>query len=151
MISASEKTLAVPPERQQILDVDEADHVVERVAVDEQAGVAGVAHGRHDLVEPGADLDRANICSRDHDVVDPQLPEAQGIEQELTLVGRELLGATPGILLLEQVLERLAQAAGIALAGGELAQSAQQALEHRGAGVGLAGQLPHRTASEAGT
>ena len=131
--------------------MDEADHVVERVAVDQQPRVAGAAHGRHDLVEPGADLDGANIRSGHHDVVDPELTEAQGIEQKLTLVGRELLGATPGILFLEQVLEGLAQAAVIALARGELAQSAQQALEHRGAGVGLAGQLPHCTASESKT
>ena len=141
------KASTVAPERQQILDVHEPDHVIERIAKNQQPGMPRGAHRGHDLGQARGYLDGTDIGARHHHVVDTKLAEAQGVEQELALVGGELLDAAAGLLLLEQILERLAQAAIAALARRQLLQPAQQAFEHGRAGSGLAGKLPHRPAS----
>ena len=84
--------------------------------------------------EAGRDLDRLDVRARHHHVPDLQLAEAQRVEQQLALLLGEL-GAVLAFLLLvllDQLLERLAQGVAIAVAApGQHAQPGEQALEQR--------------------
>ena len=53
---------------QHVLDVDEADHVVERFAIDRHARVALLDHAAHHIGERRLDVERHDVDARHHDV-----------------------------------------------------------------------------------
>ena len=140
---SSEKVVAVTPERQQVLEVDHAQHVVEMVAIDHQPGMLRALHGRDHLAQAAVDRHALDVGARHHDVVDPQLAEAQRVADQLAPLLAE--GGRPLLLGLgDQLLERLAHPAGFGLAApGEIAHPAHEAVEERWLRRLPLGQLPH--------
>ena len=150
MTCSTREALAVAPERQQVLDVDDAQHVVEiargrRPAASGSAACIVLTTSRSELVASHA----LDVGARHHDVVDPQLAEAQRVADELAL----LLAERRGALLLglgDQLLQRVAQAAGLGLAApGELAHPPHEAFEQGRLHRLALGQLLHGAASAA--
>ena len=54
----------------QILAVQDSDDVVQNALVDRKSGIARALDDQQDLIERRADIDRRNLHSRHHDVLD---------------------------------------------------------------------------------
>ena len=72
-----------------VLDVDHADGVVEGLAVDRHARMAGLAKQLQQFRQRHAFVDGIDIGARDHDVVDAHFPQMQDIAQQPPLFRRE--------------------------------------------------------------
>ena len=59
---------AVGDRGQHVLDVDEADHVIERLAIDRHARMAVLDHAFDDFGKRLLDIERDDIDARHHDV-----------------------------------------------------------------------------------
>ena len=125
--------VAVAPERQQVLEVDDAQHVVEIVAVDHQPRVAAPPAwprrrraGRSSIATPLMSA-RGTMTSSTRSSPKLSALRTSSRSSSLNAVAALLLG------LGDQLLERLAQTAGLGLAApGELAHAAHEAVEQRG-------------------
>ena len=63
--------------QQEVLDVDEADHVVHVALVDGQAGEAGHGHGADDFFRRGVDVQGVDFDPRTHDFPHRAIPQPQ--------------------------------------------------------------------------
>ena len=69
---------AVGDRRQHVLDVDEADHVVQRLAIDRHARMAVLDHAFDDFGKRLVDIERDDIDARHHDVAGVALVHLAG-------------------------------------------------------------------------
>src|SRR5690606_32710215 len=102
------------------------------------------------FVEAGRDVDRMDVRARHHDVPHLELAETQRIEQKLAFLLGEL-GAVLTFLplvLLDQLLERLAQRVLPIAPLGQDAQAGEQSIERRNVRIAPAcRQFLHRSVS----
>ena len=92
----------------EVLDVDEADRVVEGLAIDRHARMAGLLEAREELAERDVDLDRLDVGARHHDVLDAHVAEPQDVGEHRPLFRREAAG---GVVRGERLGEILADGA----------------------------------------
>jgi hypothetical protein len=90
-------------EADQVADVHHADGLVERVVVDDEAGMGRVLEHLDELAERNVLLNRDDIGPRHHEVVEPALAQAQNVLEHPAFVGRE--AGVGGAAVLEQHLE----------------------------------------------
>ena len=126
---------------QHVLDVDDADDLVEVGAIDRHARMAVLAHqldqaAEIDVLRRGADVD-----ARRHHVIGGLLAQLQDVEQQRGFAGRRLVGVG-GLAFLDELLDRLAQR-GLAVAALQEAEQAAQAFSL----FFLGGQVAHRRIS----
>ncbi len=95
---------------EQILDVDHAARIIERLAEQRNARNAGLAERAQQLGQRVALFERDDVGARHHDVVDARAAEAQQPAQHLALFVGECGGGVGLRLALEVGLEHLAQA-----------------------------------------
>ncbi len=103
---AQVELLGGAPVGQHVLDVDHADHVVERFAIDRIARMRLGLDQAHDLVERRVGGDADDVDARHHDVGHGLVAQLQDVGQQHPLVvadRRVALGR-----LLDQLLDRLA-------------------------------------------
>ena len=75
------RRLAGGEEREHVLDVHHADHLVERVAIDRQARMAVLGEQRDQLVPAGVGGDGDDLAARDRHVVGVVLAEVEQVAQ----------------------------------------------------------------------
>ena len=92
----------------QILDVDHADGIVQRLAVDRHARMAGILEGAQQIDERDRHLDGGDVGARHHDVGDARFAQAQNVADEPTFLGRER--RVEGVFLAEGGLKVLPEA-----------------------------------------
>ena len=83
---------AVVEGAEEVADVEDADDVVERAAVDGIAGVRGVDHRRKRLLRGELDGEGDDLGPRDHDVVGLLVGEVEDLVEHLLLRLLDLLG-----------------------------------------------------------
>ena len=129
--------------------MDDAQHVVEMVAVDDQARMLRGLHGGDDVAQAALDRHALDVRPWHHDVVDPQLAEAQRVADELAPLLAE--GGRPLLLGLgEQLLQSLAHPARFGVAPpSEVAHPAHEAVQQRWLRSVPLGQLLHGRATAA--
>ena len=66
----------------QILDMDHSDRLIEGLAIDWHPGMPGFTKPANQFGERLVDLDRLDICARDHDVSDVNFAQAENIVQQ---------------------------------------------------------------------
>ena len=81
-----------------VLDVDHADHVIEALAIDGQAAVAGVGERADQVVEADARRHGHDVAARDADVAGGLLAEMKQVAKHLPLGGRQVAGDRPRFL-----------------------------------------------------
>jgi hypothetical protein len=111
-------------EVEDVADVDHAERLVQRLAIDGEAGMTCCAKARQQLAERGACRRCHHVGARHHHVPDAHLVEGERVREQGALVRREL-----GLFgrLREHVLELVAD--GVARSQGEaLHQSLEPAL-----------------------
>ena len=118
--------------RHQIADMDHAARIVERLMVDRQTRMLGLAEDVHQLADGYRVVDRDDVGARQHDVLDGELAEAQDTAQHAALLRAQRFALAAG----ERVLDQLAQIGLFAETEG-----LQHALEPGHLLVGLAGFL----------
>jgi hypothetical protein len=96
--------------RHQVLDVDHADRIVEGLAVDRHARMAGGLEGADEVGQRNRDVDGIDVGPRHHDIVDPRLAETQDVAQHRPFLGRE--GGVEGVFPGKRVLEVFAEVGG---------------------------------------
>ena len=69
--------------------MDHAARIVERLAVDREPRMLGLAEHSHQLGDGHRFLDGDDVGARDHDVLDRELAEAQHLEQHGALLPAE--------------------------------------------------------------
>ena len=91
--------------RHQIADVDHAARVVERLVIDRQPRMLGLAEHAHQLIDGDRVVDGDDVGARHHDVLDRELAEAQDAPEHAALLRAQ------GIALAsrKRVLDQLAQ------------------------------------------
>ena len=82
---------AIGHQAEDVLDVDDPDRIVERLAINRQAAVFGLDEAGDDLIEGGVDLDGLDIGPRGHHVADVEPGELAGVPSQL-IGGRRLRG-----------------------------------------------------------
>jgi hypothetical protein len=80
------RLIVVDHERQEILGVEDAGDVVERVAEHGEARVLGAAHAIHHLAPRRAELDAHDVDAWDHDVAHGRVREREDAVKERLLV-----------------------------------------------------------------
>jgi len=75
--------------RDKPLDMQQADHVVDRLAVDGQARVAAAADGGDDPVPVIREVDADHLALGDHDVLDGDLAQFQHAHHDLVALARQ--------------------------------------------------------------
>ncbi len=78
----------VGEQAEDVLDVDDADGIVEGLAIDRHPRVLGLGELRHHHFEWGRELDRDDVGARGHDVGDPQGLEGLGLVDDVDGAGR---------------------------------------------------------------
>ena len=73
----------------QVLDVDEADRVVERLAEYRHARMARLAEFDQEVADGDADVDGIDVGARHHDIVDADLAQPEDVGQHRPFFGRE--------------------------------------------------------------
>ena len=111
---------------QDILDVDEADHVVERFAIDRDARMALLDHAFDDLGERRLDIERHDVDARHHDVGGGAVVALEDVADQHPLMRAERIG-TVGRRLFDHLVDGLAQAFAVALPADQPQQAAQTA------------------------
>ena len=76
--------------------MDEADRIVEGLAKDRHARMAGLEEARQQLAEADVDLDGLDVGARHHDVVDAHIAQAQDVGEHRPLFRREAGGGIVG-------------------------------------------------------
>ena len=99
-----------------VLDVDHADHVIKRLAIDRQSRVALRAHGRHERRELDIDEHTGNIGARHHHVVSGQVAQPQRYCGRSVLSSSVIGASTSVSRLLDQLFDGLAQRVAVAAA-----------------------------------
>src|SRR5699024_589691 len=84
-------------QRDRVLDVDDADRVVQIATGNGETGVAGLHCEQDQLVGGVLLIQRLDGGTRRHDVVGGDVPESQGTVQDLCLGLRELAGTGGGL------------------------------------------------------
>ncbi len=79
-----------------VADVDHAEGIVEPLAVDGHAGMAGLLEAGHQLGQRGGGRDALDLGPGNHDVLDAHVVELEDVGQEQPLVGRETGGLRLG-------------------------------------------------------
>ena len=85
-------------QREHILDVQHAQRIVERLAIDRQARMLRFAEERDQLGERGLLLDRDDVRAGHHDVGDRDLAEAEQVGQHQPLLRAQVLGFAVALL-----------------------------------------------------
>ena len=80
------------PMAHDVADVDHADDVVQIAAIERHARMPLLLDRGDDLVEGRGNLDRRDVVAGHHRVFCCQPPEAEKVEQQVALVGADLLG-----------------------------------------------------------
>ena len=91
-------------EDNEIADVDHAARIVERLVIDGQAGMAGVAKAVEHLAQGRVERERDDVRARHHHVLDPDFVQRQHVLEDGALLGRELLARA----LLDRVFDIVA-------------------------------------------
>lgn len=119
---------------EEVADMDHAARIVERLVEDRQARMPGGAEMRQQLVERGFGGDGDDIGTRNHDIIDATLAQAQHIAEHRALLRREiaqftaflcqglddlLAGSTAAAQAetIEELAEPVAQATAVGFAG----------------------------------
>ncbi len=96
-----------------VLDVDHADHLIEALAIDGQAAVAGVGERADEVVEADAARHGDDVTARDANVARGLLAKVQQVAQHLPLgraeVARDRMRAAAFLRLVDRVLDLRAQ------------------------------------------
>ena len=121
--------------------MDHAARVVERLVIDRQARMLGLAEHAHQLVDGDGIVDRDDVGARHHHVLDGQFAEAEDAPQHAALLRAQRVALAAG----ERVLDQLAQIGFLAEAEG-----LQQAIEPRRFLVGGALLLDGKSSSAVG-
>ena len=114
----------------EVADVDHAARIVERVAVDRQARMAGGAEEGEQFAERRLDADRDDVGARHHHVGDAHLVQRQHVLEDRPFLRREV---GVGSRLLQSVLDVVAHR------GGLEAEQGPQPLEQAGRALAGAG------------
>ena len=93
---------------QRVLDVDEADDVVEIVVIDRQARMAHLAEFGDQRAQIDIDIDGLDVAALHHDVVDRHVGELEHVLQDGALALGEI-GSFGAALLVERDLQIVAQ------------------------------------------
>ena len=93
------------PTSEQILDVDHSDHVVQSPAIYRQPRMTAPVHKLRHLRQGSLDVHGDNVRARHHDVFDRDVPDAQNVAEQ-----RQFLGILVRVFLLDQFLDRVANA-----------------------------------------
>ena len=154
------RELEVPAPRRigdDILDVDQPDHVVQGAAVDRHAGVIGFVEGLQQAIQVALNLDGNNVGPRHHDIVGGDMPLLQQVGQHDALFIADRRGGGLFRLafadLLDDLFDRLAQGAFAVTAAQAVAQRPPQGTPPTGAGalaVGAAGPCAAQAAAHVG-
>ena len=91
--------------RHEVADVDHAARVVERLVIDGQPRVLGLAEHLHQLVHRDAFVHRDDVGARHHHVLDQELAEMQDAAKHAALLHVERVA----LAARERVLDQLAQ------------------------------------------
>ena len=106
--------------RHQVADMDHAARIVERLAIDREPRMLGLAEHAHQLGDGHRVLHGDDVGARHHDVLDRELAEARDVEHGALLRAEGVAVAAPG----QRVLDHLAQIGLLAEA-----EAGEQALE----------------------
>jgi hypothetical protein len=105
---AAALALAVEP-AEKVLDVDHTDGLVERVAIDRQARVAGIEEILEQFRHGTAGVHRDDLGARHKHIVDAQTGELDEIEHHRLGISAEAVGAVFFCVPVEYAFEALAQ------------------------------------------
>ena len=115
-------------DREHVLDVDHAGHIVEIVAIDGQAAVPRLREGRHQIGERDILGHRDDFAARHADVADRALAEVEEVAQHGALDRREIAGGRRlALALLDHLLDLVAERRLALVAEQQPAQTAPQA------------------------
>ena len=139
-------------DREHVLDMDHADHRIERFAIDRQPAVAVRGEGVNHLLEAGGGWNRHDFAARDGHVVGIVLAEMEQVLEHLPLDRRKIaVGVRAvagfGLMLVDRFLKLRAQALVVIVAAKEQAlhRAPQRAFTVRvsAAGITSAAALGH--------
>ena len=91
--------------RHQIADMDHAARIVERLVIDRQARMLGLAEHAHQLVDGHRVVHRDDVGARHHDVLDGELAEAEDAAEHAALLRTQCVA----LAARQRVLDQLAQ------------------------------------------
>ena len=122
--------------------MDEADHVVERLAIDRHPRMALLDHAFDDLGKRRFDVERDDVDARHHDVRGGLVVHLENIADQHPLMAAQRVGVVGGRLL-DHLVDRFAQALAVARPPDQPKQVAQTARRTARARAGrqLAGRL----------
>ena len=136
--------VAPVPILQHVADMDHAGHIVERLAIDDEAGMAGFEESLDQLVEADGGRHRIDIGARHHDVIDRHFAEFEEVADHLPLA---LIWRVEGGLgmFVDDAFEAFPQGL-LPLATGEPPQPGEPGI-HLARGAGIAAVTHHATSA----
>ena len=91
--------------RHQVADMDHAARIVERLAIDRQARMLGLAEHAHQLVDGDAVVDGNDVGARHHDVLDRELAEAEDAAEHAAFLHAQRVALAARQRVLDQFAE----------------------------------------------